>query len=112
MYLGKIVETAAAADLFAAPLHPYSAALISAIPVSDPKAPTIAVLARGDVSSPVDIPNARRYHPRSPYAASRCREQEPPLNQIRPGRWAACHFPGISPPVPTSLLSDEWSPAR
>jgi oligopeptide/dipeptide ABC transporter ATP-binding protein len=112
MYLGKIVEMAPAPDLFAAPLHPYSAALISAIPVPDPEAPTLAALARGDVSSPVDIPSGCRYHPRCPYAASRCHKQEPPLTQIRPGHWAACHFPGIAPQVPTSASSDEWPPAR
>jgi hypothetical protein len=64
------------------------------------------------VSSPIDIPSGCRYHPRCPYAASRCREQEPPLTQIRPGHWAACHFPGIARPVPTSASSDEWPPAR
>jgi oligopeptide/dipeptide ABC transporter ATP-binding protein len=112
MYLGKIVEMAAAADLFSAPLHPYSVALISAIPVPDPEAPTIVALARGDVSSPVDIPSGCRYHPRCPYAASPCREQEPPLNQIRPGHWTACHFPGIAPPVLPNASFGKWSAAR
>src|SRR5438034_2837803 len=96
MYLGKIVEMAEAAELFAAPQHPYSAALIAAIPVPEPGVSTIAALAKGDVPSPVDVPSGCRYHPRCPYAERVCREQEPPLRELRPGHHAACHFPGIA----------------
>jgi len=96
MYLGKIVELAAAAALFAAPLHPYSVALISAIPVPDPEAPSLTELARGDVSSPVNIPSGCRYHPRCPYAEAICRSEEPPLAEHMPGHYAACHFAGIA----------------
>jgi oligopeptide/dipeptide ABC transporter ATP-binding protein len=96
MYLGRIVEMAESAALFTAPLHPYSTALISAIPVPDPEAPTLTALARGDVSSPVRMPPGCRYHPRCPYAAPVCREVEPPLAELEPGHHAACHFPGVA----------------
>jgi oligopeptide/dipeptide ABC transporter ATP-binding protein len=96
MYLGRLVEVAEAGALFTAPLHPYSAALISAIPVPDPAAPKVAALARGDVPSPVRMPPGCRYHPRCPHAERVCREQEPPLAELRPGHLAACHFPGVA----------------
>lgn len=96
MYLGKIVETAESAELFADPLHPYSSALISAIPVPDPETRRMAALARGDVPSPVTLPSGCRYHPRCQYAENVCREAEPPLRQLRRGHYAACHFPGIA----------------
>lgn len=94
MYLGRIVEIAPAAELFASPQHPYSAALISAIPVPDPKRRRLAALAEGDVPSPVNTPSGCRYHPRCPYAERRCREQEPGLAEVGSGHFAACHFPG------------------
>jgi oligopeptide/dipeptide ABC transporter ATP-binding protein len=96
MYLGRIVEMAPAGALFGEPLHPYSSALISAIPVPDPEAATIAALAKGDVPSPVRIPAGCRYHPRCPYAEDVCREEEPPLRELRAGHHAACHFPGVA----------------
>lgn len=96
MYLGRIVEMAESAELFTRPLHPYSSALISAIPVPDPEAATIAALAQGDVPSPVNIPSGCRYHPRCPYAERVCREQEPALSELRAGHHAACHFPGVA----------------
>jgi peptide/nickel transport system ATP-binding protein/oligopeptide transport system ATP-binding protein len=96
MYLGKIVEMAASAALFTSPLHPYSAALISAIPAPDPEAPRVSALARGDVSSPVRPPPGCRYHPRCPHAQNICREAEPPLTEMSPGHHAACHFPGLA----------------
>jgi oligopeptide/dipeptide ABC transporter ATP-binding protein len=96
MYLGKIVEMAESAALFAAPLHPYSAALISAIPVPNPEAPRLSALARGDVPSPVSPPPGCRYHPRCPHAEKVCREKEPTLTEMTPGHYAACHFPGLA----------------
>jgi oligopeptide/dipeptide ABC transporter ATP-binding protein len=96
MYLGKIVEMADSAELFTRPLHPYSSALISAIPVPDPDASRIVALAQGDVPSPVSIPPGCRYHPRCPFAERVCREQEPPLSELRAGHYAACHFPGVA----------------
>jgi oligopeptide/dipeptide ABC transporter ATP-binding protein len=100
MYLGKIVEMADSAELFSRPLHPYSAALIAAIPVPDPAAATIAALAKGDVPSPVNIPPGCRYHPRCPYAERVCREEAPPLRELRTGHRAACHFPGVASGTP------------
>lgn len=96
MYLGRIVEMTEAARLFASPLHPYTAALISAIPVPDPDAPRVAALARGDVPSPVRMPAGCRYHPRCPYAERVCRETEPALTEVAIGHHAACHFPGVA----------------
>jgi len=96
MYLGKIVEMAESTELFAQPLHPYSFALISAIPVPDPEVRTMAALAKGDVPSPVTMPSGCRYHPRCPYAERVCREQEPSLIPLMSGHYAACHFPGVA----------------
>jgi oligopeptide/dipeptide ABC transporter ATP-binding protein len=93
MYLGRIVELAPAAQLFASPQHPYTAALISAIPLPDPKRRRLAALAEGDVPSPVNTPSGCRYHPRCPYAERLCREQEPALIEVTRGHFAACHFP-------------------
>jgi oligopeptide/dipeptide ABC transporter ATP-binding protein len=95
MYLGKIVEIAESAELFIHPLHPYSSALIAAIPVPDPEAPKVTALAKGDVPSPVRLPPGCRYHPRCPYAAAVCQEKEPPLVELRTGHYTACHFPGV-----------------
>jgi oligopeptide/dipeptide ABC transporter ATP-binding protein len=99
MYLGKIVEMATSEELFTRPLHPYTVALISAIPVPDPEASTVAALAKGDVPSPVNVPAGCRYHPRCPYAEAVCREQEPPLRELRAGHHGACHFAGIAGPA-------------
>jgi oligopeptide/dipeptide ABC transporter ATP-binding protein len=96
MYLGKVVEMAASDELFTRPLHPYTVALISAIPVPDPEASTVAALAKGDVPSPVNVPPGCRYHPRCPYAEAVCRQEEPPLREVRAGHFGACHFPGVA----------------
>jgi oligopeptide/dipeptide ABC transporter ATP-binding protein len=96
MYLGRIVERAPSAALFTAPLHPYSAALIAAIPQPDPDAPRLVALAQGDVPSPVNLPSGCRYHPRCPFAQEVCRREDPPLRELRPGHYAACHFPGAA----------------
>jgi oligopeptide/dipeptide ABC transporter ATP-binding protein len=93
MYLGRIVELAPAAELFGSPKHPYTAALISAIPLPDPRRRRLAALAEGDVPSPVNMPSGCRYHPRCPYAERQCLEREPALTEVAPGHFAACHFP-------------------
>jgi oligopeptide/dipeptide ABC transporter ATP-binding protein len=113
MYLGRLVEVAGAAELFEQPLHPYAAALISAIPVPDPEAPRVAALARGDVPSPVRVPPGCRYHPRCPYAERVCRQEDPPLVEHRPGHYAACHFPGVSHGgTPSDLGEPRWQGAQ
>jgi oligopeptide/dipeptide ABC transporter ATP-binding protein len=98
MYLGKIVELADTEELFARPRHPYTNALLSAIPAIDEDggAGQQRILLRGDVPSPVDPPRGCRFHPRCPKAQERCREEEPPLELKRPDRpdhFAACHYP-------------------
>ena len=95
MYLGKVVETAPAEQLYANPVHPYSVALLSAVPIPDPKenAAREPLVLEGDVPSPVDPPSACRFHTRCPYATEICSEVEPELLPYGRGRIAACHHP-------------------
>jgi oligopeptide/dipeptide ABC transporter ATP-binding protein len=95
MYLGKVVELAAASRLYAEPKHPYTGALLSAIPVPDPDAAKDRerVILLGDVPSPIDPPSGCRFHPRCPKAQERCVHEVPPLEPKASGDLAACHFP-------------------
>jgi oligopeptide transport system ATP-binding protein len=95
MYLGKIVETAPAEQLYVNPVHPYSVALLSAVPIPDPRenAAREPLVLEGDVPSPVDPPPACRFHTRCPWATEVCSEVEPPLEPYGRGRIAACHHP-------------------
>ena len=90
MYLGKIVELASKQELFADPLHPYTQALMSAIPGPNPYVKSGRILLTGDVPSPLNPPAGCRFHPRCPLAIDQCGHEEPPLNEIKPGHWAAC----------------------
>jgi oligopeptide transport system ATP-binding protein len=92
MYLGKVVELGSAKQVVHSPRHPYTEALISAIPVVDPDSKRRRIVLPGDVPSPIDPPKGCPFHPRCPIAEDRCRVEIPPLREIEPGHWAACHL--------------------
>jgi len=93
MYLGKIVEVADRRALFASPSHPYTRALLSAVPVPDPTVRRERVILRGDVPSPIKPPSGCRFHTRCPYVFDRCRLEEPLLRPMgAQGQLAACHL--------------------
>jgi len=91
MYLGKMVELTDRAALFRDPLHPYTKALLSAIPIPDPTVKRERMVLQGDVPSPVNPPKGCRFHTRCPFAIDICKEVEPPLEQLKPDHWVACH---------------------
>ncbi len=92
MYLGKIVEYADKHELFARPRHPYTQALLSAIPIPDPTVRRQRIILQGDVPSPIDPPPACRFQSRCPYVQDLCRREEPPLLATNRGHDVACHF--------------------
>jgi peptide/nickel transport system ATP-binding protein len=92
MYLGKIVETAPKRNLFAVPRHPYTKALLSAVPVPAPGAARQRIILKGDVPSPINPPSGCRFHTRCPYAFDRCSTEDPQLRLIQDGHFAACHL--------------------
>ena len=93
MYLGKIVEVADTEELFNNPLHPYTRALMSAIPIPDPKHKTERIVIPGEVPSPINPPSGCRFHPRCPRALEVCAGQEPELLEAHPGHFLACYNP-------------------
>ncbi len=91
MYLGRIVETAATDELFRRPKHPYTSALLMAVPVPDPTIRSGMIPLEGDVPNPAAPPPGCHFHPRCPYAEARCCQETPTLTQVAPGHQVACH---------------------
>ena len=110
MYLGKIVEIGGKRELFAAPMHPYTVALLSAVPVPEPGAGRQRIILKGDVPSPITPPPGCRFHTRCPYAFARCRSEEPALRPLPNGQHAACHLHDL-PAETNPLLTGAAAPA-
>jgi oligopeptide/dipeptide ABC transporter ATP-binding protein len=91
MYVGRIVETASTAALYARPLHPYTEALLAAVPKADPALRDQTSAPKGEIADPAHPPPGCAFHPRCPYAEARCRSELPILREIAPAHWSACH---------------------
>jgi peptide/nickel transport system ATP-binding protein len=106
MYVGQLVEMAPATSLFARPRHPYTAALMKAVPVADPRVPSGDVALQGEVPNPASPPSGCYFHPRCPFVVEVCRTETPELRVVGPGHLARCHradelvLEGIAPPDP------------
>ncbi|GAI04457.1 unnamed protein product [marine sediment metagenome] len=95
MYLGEIVELADTDKLFKSPLHPYTDALIQAVPIPDPKVRTMKIVLSGEVPSPINPPSGCRFHPRCPRAQKICGKKEPVFEELKSDHFAACFFPHL-----------------
>jgi peptide/nickel transport system ATP-binding protein len=95
MYLGKIVEVAPRREIFAAPRHPYTKALLSAVPLPEPGAKRNPMILGGDVPSPINPPSGCRFHTRCPFVFDRCRTEEPELRSTEGEQWVACHLDAL-----------------
>jgi oligopeptide/dipeptide ABC transporter ATP-binding protein len=103
MYLGQIVEITDKTSLFEAPLHPYTEALLSAVPIPRVSARNRSrVILKGDVPSPIRPPPGCRFHTRCPYVMARCRQEGPALREVLPGHWAACHLHDAGVALPSA----------
>jgi len=102
MYLGKIVEVADRRTLFSSPHHPYTRALLSAVPVPDPTVKRNRIILHGDVPSPINPPSGCRFHTRCPFVFDRCKVDEPQLRDVGLGRISACHLDVVPDDVPAA----------
>ena len=93
MYLGRVVEVATSEELYANPLHPYTEALLSAVPIPDPKIKRKRIVLQGDVPSPINPPAGCRFHPRCPVAQASCSAHDPRLEVAADGHGWACAYP-------------------
>jgi peptide/nickel transport system ATP-binding protein len=91
MYVGRIVETAPTEALFASPRHPYTEALLSAVPIPDPRLRSERIVLQGEVADPANTPSGCHFHPRCQYAQAVCREKSPVLEEIAPHHFVSCH---------------------
>ncbi len=94
MYLGKIVETGSKDEIFNNPMHPYTVALLSAVPVPNPKLKPQRIIPKGEIPSPINPPSGCRFHPRCPIATEECPQEEPKLSLINHNHYVACYHPG------------------
>jgi oligopeptide/dipeptide ABC transporter ATP-binding protein len=94
MYLGELVELADSETLYKMPLHPYTQALLSAVPVPNPRKRSARILLPGDIPSPIDPPSGCRFHPRCLFARDMCRQEKPKFKEMEPHHFAACFFAG------------------
>jgi oligopeptide/dipeptide ABC transporter ATP-binding protein len=94
MYVGKLVEMAATDELFSSPLHPYTEALMSAVPKPDPRRKMTRIVLQGEVPSPANPPPGCTFHPRCRHAQEVCRREMPGFREVTSGHFAACHFAG------------------
>lgn len=108
MYLGKLMEAAPRDTIYTRPEHPYTHALISALPIPNPEFVRKRVILSGDIPSPVNIPSGCRFRTRCPYVKDLCAQQEPPFESRRPGHFVSCHFDlKLSSPIPIRETSDK-----